>query len=72
MYIVTDSISVVGICSRLVRREAVELSGTGNVSVWPAVFIRMLSILVLHACVVAASHLRFAPSRSIPWPGVRT
>lgn len=24
------------------------------------------------ACVVAASHLRFVPSRSIPWPGVRT
>jgi hypothetical protein len=71
MYSVADSISVVGICSGWIRRVEVEPPDTG-VDVWPGVLIWMLSLLVLRACVVPASHLRFAPSRSIPWPGVRT
>lgn len=30
------------------------------------------ALIDAHACVVVASHLRFASSRSIPRPGVRT
>jgi hypothetical protein len=75
MYSDTDSISVAGSYSKelldqiCIGRAILLLA---SVSVWPAASIWVLSLLMLHACVVATSHLRFAPSRSIPWPGVRT
>jgi hypothetical protein len=68
IYSVTDSISVAEICSnsRWVRPQAIEPPDTGERQRLAGSFHSDESILMLQACVVAASHLRFAPSRSIP------
>lgn len=74
MYSVIDSITVDGFGNKKALRDtwlAIDTKfGRARVSARSAH--SNAALIDTHACVVAASHLRFVPSRSIPWPGVRT
>lgn len=63
MYSLTEILSVwpdSAVNCRWVRPEGIEGHQIPvSTSVWPAAFIWMHILLILHACVVTASHLRF-------------